>query len=80
DTRGDLFDYLMPLGNEPFASDEWPKAGAFPMLPYTNQLRDDTLHWQGRTITAREAAVASSSLHGWGLRRAWEVVDESAHC
>lgn len=80
DTRGDLFDYLMPLGNEPFASDEWPKAGAFPMLPYTNQLRDDTLHWQGRTIVAREAAVASSSLHGWGLRRPWEVVDESAHC
>ena len=80
DTRGDLFDYLVPLGNEPFSSDEWPKAGAFPMLPYTNQLRDDTLHWQGRDIVAREAPAASSSLHGWGLRRTWEVVDESAHC
>ncbi|VVE44795.1 aldose epimerase family protein [Pandoraea anhela] len=80
DTRGDLFDYLVPLGNEPFSSDEWPKAGAFPMLPYTNMLRDDTLHWRERILTVREASVASSSLHGWGLRREWEVVDESSHC
>ncbi|AJC15009.1 aldose epimerase family protein [Pandoraea sputorum] len=80
DTRGDLFDYLVPLGNEPFSSDEWPKAGAFPMLPYTNMLRDDTLHWRGSTIAVHEAPATSSSLHGWGLRRAWEVVDESPHC
>lgn len=80
DTRGDLFDYLVPLGNDPFPSDEWPKAGAFPMLPYTNMLRDDRLHWRDRTITVREQPAASSSLHGWGQRREWEVVDESPHC
>lgn len=80
DTYGDVFDYLVPLGSEPFASDEWPKAGAFPMLPYTNMLRDDTLHWRGRAILVRETPAASSSLHGWGLRREWDVVDESAHC
>lgn len=79
DPRGDAFDYLVSMNLEAFASDAWPKAGCFPMLPYTNQLRDDTLDWQGKRIVAREAG-ASSSLHGWGLRRPWEVVDESAHC
>ncbi|MBN9115340.1 MAG: hypothetical protein J0I36_08620, partial [Pandoraea sp.] len=64
DTHGDVFDYLVPLGNDPFSSDEWPKAGAFPMLPYTNMLRDDTLHWRERAIVARETPAASSSLHG----------------
>ena len=80
DPHDALFDYLVPLGSEPFASDEWPKAGAFPMLPYTNLLRDDTLHWRDRTITVRESPAASSSLHGWGLRRVWDVVDESPQC
>lgn len=79
DTRGDLFDYLMPLDSAPFPSDDWPKAGAFPMLPFTSALRDDLLHSGATPIVAREPQ-ASSSQHGWGLRRPWEVVDESGHC
>lgn len=57
----------------PFAPDQWPKQGAFPMLPYTNRLRDARFEWMGQVFRVRPEPEHSHGLHGFGHRSAWQV-------
>jgi aldose 1-epimerase len=63
---------LVPLHALSFDEQAWPKAGAFPMLPYTNRLPNSGIFSQ-----ACWAAVAPGSppgrQHGLGHRLAWQV-------
>ena len=72
-------DLLVPWrGAESFDAHDWPKAGAFAMLPYTNRILHGHLKWNRRTIQLERAAGAEHSLHGFGHRRSWTVVKTTA--
>lgn len=70
---------LVPLEADQFDPLAWPKAGAYPLLPYSNRLRDARLHFQGRehALPAHPAALPHT-LHGVAHTLAWHVESSSA--
>ena len=56
---------------------QWPKAGAFVMLPFTNRLDPAEFEWQGRQITLNNGSNSRQGLHGFGHRSDWTVVAKS---
>ena len=63
---------------EPFGADHWPKQGAFPMLPYTNRLRNALFEWKGRVVRVRPEPGHSHGLHGFGHRSSWTLQTQTA--
>ncbi|MEW6340540.1 MAG: hypothetical protein RXR20_27215 [Paraburkholderia sp.] len=77
---GASFDYLVPLHTAGFDAARWPRAGCFAMLPFTNRFSGNAFNWRGWPVRVADVQAAGF-LHGWGLRRAWSVVQSSAsHC
>lgn len=56
---------------------QWPKAGAFVMLPFTNRLDPAEFEWQGRLIDLENGSNSGQGLHGFGHRRDWTITDTS---
>jgi aldose 1-epimerase len=71
------FDFLMPLPEQPFDPDTWPKAGCFPMLPFADKLADNRLRWATYTVEVADPS-GPPWFHGWGLRSSWDVVERTA--
>ena len=72
DDEGNPVQLLVPLSDTSFDSHQWPKAGAFPMIPFANQLPDagifSKLEWSEIVSSS-----ASGRQHGLAHRRAWAV-------
>jgi len=75
-------DCIVPWqGSDTFEAHDWPKAGAFVMLPFTNRLAPAQFSWQDQTITLHNGSSKGQGLHGFGHRRPWqlrEIKPESA--
>ena len=56
---------------------QWPKAGAFVMLPFTNRLDPAEFEWQGRQVHLVNGSSSGQGLHGFGHRNDWTIVDSS---
>jgi aldose 1-epimerase len=68
-------DCIVPWrGEEPFHPHDWPKAGAFVMLPFTNRLAPAQFMWSGQVITLDNASPTLQGLHGFGHRRPWQLL------
>lgn len=65
-------DILVPLAETTFDPMFWPKAGAYPLIPYHNRIAGGHLKFGGRTlaIPAHPDALPHS-LHGPAHRRKW---------
>lgn len=66
-------------GSGNFKAHNWPKAGAFVMLPFTNRLAPAQFSWQDQTITLHNGSPTGQGLHGFGHRRAWQLREITAH-
>ena len=67
-------DCIVPWqGRDAFEAHDWPKAGAFVMLPFTNRLAPAQFNWQGQTITLHNSSPTGQGLHGFGHRRPWQL-------
>ena len=75
---GDL-DIYTPIQVETFNPLDWPRGGAYPLLPYSNRLRNARLSHAGIThhLPAHPAALPHT-LHGVAHTQAWEVVEHSS--
>jgi aldose 1-epimerase len=75
---GDL-DILTPIQARSFDPLDWPRAGAYPLLPYSNRLREARLNHDGivHALPAHPSA-APHTLHGVSHTRIWHVVEHSA--
>lgn len=52
----------------------------YPLVPYSNRIRDATLHFAGGTYAlARNFGVHPHSIHGIGWQRAWHVREHTDH-
>lgn len=70
-------DLLIPLRSNTFDPMAWPKAGAYPLMPYSNRLRNARLRVATRTYELpAHPAAHPHTLHGVGHTQAWQV----AHC
>ncbi|WP_163268570.1 aldose 1-epimerase [Chelativorans alearense] len=64
---------LPPALHDPLV---WPKAGAYPMLPYHNRIAEGRLYFAGETIPIRpHPDAAPHSLHGPAHLCPWRVVN-----
>jgi aldose 1-epimerase len=57
-----------------------PRGGAsWPLVPYSNRIRDGRFPWHGRVIElARDHLSGDHAIHGNGWRRPWQVVSADA--
>jgi aldose 1-epimerase len=77
--RANGLDVLVPIDSEGFDPLNWPRAGAYPLMPYSNRLRNAQLSFNGRVhdLPAHPAA-APHTLHGVSHTLAWDVVSATA--
>lgn len=68
---------LVGWDGESFDAHHWPKAGAFPMLPFANRLPADGFVFEGRRYRP-EPGPAGYPLHGFAHRRVWETVQAAS--
>lgn len=72
-------DLIVPMtawGDAPW---RWPKAGAYPLIPYSNRIVDGLLRVGGRTAALRSHPDAKPhALHGPSHLRPWQVEHTSA--
>jgi len=71
-------DCVVPFGQiTHIDAHQWPKAGAFVMLPFTNRLDPAQFEWQGRQVNLVNGSSSGQGLHGFGHRSDWKIVDSS---
>lgn len=67
-------DCIVPWqGSDRFEAHDWPKAGAFVMLPFTNRLAPAEFNWQGQSVSLHNGSSTGQGLHGFGHRRCWQL-------
>ena len=65
---------LRPTPDEALASSNVRLASSYPLVPYSNRIRDARLSFDGRTfMLARNFGESPHSIHGVGWQRAWTV-------
>jgi aldose 1-epimerase len=69
---GSRRDLLVPLGEIEFDAHHWPKAGAFPMVPFTNRMQRGGVHASGRHGSPALGPHGFAQ-HGFAHRAAWTV-------
>ena len=73
-------DVFMPLVGEPRLPPSWPKAGAYPLAPYSNRIANATLSFRGATheLPPHPDAVPHT-VHGHAHRKPWTLAEIDAH-
>ncbi|EPX83600.1 hypothetical protein Salmuc_02208 [Salipiger mucosus DSM 16094] len=67
-------DILVPLRDTSFDPANWPKAGAFPLFPFHNRLRDAAFRLAGQQVRLRpNTANGKDVMHGPAHRRPWRL-------
>ncbi|SFT49149.1 aldose epimerase family protein [Paraburkholderia aspalathi] len=71
---GDI-DLVMPLGEWRAPEHDWPKAGAYPLIPYSNRIAGSCLAFGGEihTLTPHPLDLPNA-LHGHAQSCAWQVL------
>ncbi|MBT9552541.1 MAG: hypothetical protein IV088_16945 [Hydrogenophaga sp.] len=72
---------LLAWDGSSFDEHDWPKAGAFPMLPFANRLPPGGFDWRGQPVRP-QPGPNGFALHGIAHRKPWrvrEATDQRAH-
>lgn len=64
---------LVSWDGETFDEHAWPKAGMFPMVPFSNQMAPSGFMFKGRHVKP-ETGPNGLALHGMGHRHPWKVI------
>lgn len=74
--RNDVF---VPMAAGSFDPLAWPKAGTYPLVPYSNRIRNAAFQFdETRVELASHPATAPHSLHGFCQQRPWRVTAQTA--
>lgn len=73
-------DIVTPISAEAFEPVAWPKGGIYPLMPYSNRIRDSRLAHSGVThALPSHPAVHPHTLHGVAQTLQWSVSNQSEH-
>jgi len=79
---GQRIDWLAPMSEaclrDGFDGMAWPKTGCYPLLPFSNRIRDGRFQWGGREVRLAPHPGQPHAMHGLAHARAWEVEQLSA--
>lgn len=74
---GQRIDWLVPMSEaclrDGFDGQVWPKAGCYPLLPFSNRIRDGRFHWNGREVHLAPHPGQPHAMHGLAHARPWTV-------
>ncbi|SAK89453.1 aldose epimerase family protein [Caballeronia ptereochthonis] len=80
DERG-LQEWLAPVTAASWPCDAWPKGGSYPLVPFSNRVRDSRFPAPDGTIVELAAFPGMAhALHGIGQFAAWSVELQEADC
>lgn len=71
-------DWLVPVDVTQWPADAWPKGGVFPLVPFSNRVRDGVFGWAGQTIELDRYPGQTHALHGFAQEAIWSVTDQAA--
>ncbi|MEK6421264.1 MAG: aldose 1-epimerase [Burkholderia gladioli] len=75
----DGIDLVVPLDAWDAPEHGWPKAGAYPLVPYSNRIAGAQLAFGGAThALAPHPLDLPNALHGHAQRRAWSVAEHDS--
>ncbi len=76
DGKGPALDVFVPLVGEPALPPGWPKAGAYPLAPYSNRIANARLSFRGQTHDLPPHPMAAPhTVHGHAHRKPWTLVE-----
>lgn len=68
-------DVLVPMPAAGFDPAYWPKAGSYPLVPFSNRVRDAAFRFgETRVALVPHPAAAPHALHGFSQTRPWTVM------
>ncbi len=73
DPKGRRVDLLAPLPDVPFEPTAWGKGGCYPLVPWSNRIRDGRFVFDGRSIDLRYPDALPHGLHGFAQLMPWTV-------
>jgi aldose 1-epimerase len=74
-------DVVVPLPDGDYDPLAWPKAGIYPLVPWSNRIRNAQLQADGGPVALRpHPACAPHALHGFAHELPWEIVESGADC
>ncbi|WP_250453426.1 aldose epimerase [Caballeronia sp. ATUFL_M2_KS44] len=74
-------EWLVPVTAQSWPCDAWPKGGSYPLVPFSNRVRD--VHFpapDGTRIELTTFPGMAHALHGFGQYAAWSVERHDADC
>ncbi|KHK58767.1 aldose epimerase [Ralstonia sp. A12] len=78
---GQRIDWLAPMSEaslrDGFDGLAWPKTGCYPLLPFSNRIRDGRFQWRGREIRLAPHPGQPHAMHGLAHARAWTVEQQT---
>jgi aldose 1-epimerase len=76
---GRVHDWLVPIVAERWPGDAWPKGGCYPLVPFSNRVRDARFTAPDGTLVALSTFPgAAHALHGFGQYAAWTIEQHRA--
>jgi len=76
---GGGFDLMRPIGEAALSARNSGAAASYPLIPYSNRMRDCTLHFSNRRFRlAPNFGSHPHSIHGNAWQRAWSVAEADA--
>lgn len=77
---GTSIDWLAPLNaDRGFDAHQWPKTGSYPLLPFSNRIREGRFRWQGRTVELPAHPGQAHAMHGFGHVHPWTATKADDH-
>lgn len=71
-------DWIVPLTQTQWPAGEWPRAGSYPLAPYSNRIRDGMFTFDGGRHALQSVPGRPHAIHGAGLFQAWQVRNQAA--
>lgn len=69
---------LQPMGPDAFDPFNWPKGGCYPLVPFSNRIRNGRFVFDGRERRLPIQPGTPDALHGFTQRRPWTVAAKTA--
>ncbi len=66
-------DWIVPLAATEWPAGKWPRAGSYPLAPYSNRIRDGVFAFNGARHALQSVPGRPQAIHGAGLFQAWQV-------
>ncbi|MFY1989401.1 aldose 1-epimerase [Achromobacter xylosoxidans] len=66
-------DWIVPLAETDWPPAQWPRAGSYPLAPYSNRVRDGVFTFEGARHVLASLPGRPQAIHGAGLYQPWQV-------